>query len=82
VGEDPTDPGVGPIFVGLMVGTMGLTVLGQSRAGLVSSSTMAVVTIAALSAPQGAGLLPRWLYGTVVMLIALIAGIIYVRMMQ
>jgi hypothetical protein len=82
VGEDPTDPGVGPIFVGLLVGLMGLTVLGQSRAGLIASVTMGVVTVGALSAPQGAGFLPRWLYGTVVLLVALVAGIIYVRMMR
>lgn len=82
VGNDPSDPGVGPIFVGLIVGAMALQLIGQSRSGLVASGTMAVVTIAALSAPAGAGLLPRWLYGSVVMLIALVAGVIYVRMMR
>lgn len=82
VGEDPSDPGVGPIFIGLLVGLMGITMLGQSRAGLTASTTMAVVAFGALSAPQGAGFLPRWLYGTVALLIAMIAGVIYVRMMR
>jgi len=82
VGDDPTDPGVGPIFVGLIIGAMSIQLMGQSRTGLIASGTMAVFTIAALSAPLGAGFLPRWLYGSVVMLIALIAGVVYVRMMR
>lgn len=82
VGDDPTDPGIGPIFVGLIVGAMSIQLMGQSRTGLIASGTMAVFAIAALSAPLGAGFLPRWLYGSVVMLIALIAGVVYVRMMR
>jgi len=82
VGDDPTDPGVGPIFVGLIIGAMSIQLMGQSRTGLIASGTMAVFAIAALSAPLGAGFLPRWLYGSVVMLIALIAGVVYIRMMR
>jgi len=82
VGNDPTDPGIGPIFVGLIVGAMSIQLIGQSRPGLVASGTMAVLTVAALSAPAGTALLPRWLYGTAVLLMALIAGVIYIRMMR
>jgi hypothetical protein len=82
VGRHPGDPGIGPMFVGMMVAVMGVTVLGQSKAGLVAGGTMGVFTVAALSAPLGAGLLPRWLYGVVVMLIAFVVGVVYIRVMR
>jgi hypothetical protein len=79
VGEDPSDAGVGPIFTGLVVGVFSVVLLGTSRSGLIASGTMSVLVAAGLAAPSGAGLLPRWLYGVVVMLVALVAGVLYVR---
>jgi hypothetical protein len=82
VGDSPSDPGAGPLFVGLVVAGMAVTVLGQSRAGLVASGSMGVVTVAALSAVGGAELLPRWLYGTVVMALGLVLAAVYIRVMR
>jgi hypothetical protein len=56
-----------------------VVLLGTSRSGLIASGTMSVLVAAGLAAPSGAGLLPRWLYGVVVMLVALVAGVLYVR---
>jgi hypothetical protein len=72
VGGVPGDAGSGGLALGLAVSAFGLLYLGQSRAGVVASGTLAVLTVAALSAPGGAGLLPRWLYGVAVMLVALL----------
>jgi hypothetical protein len=82
IGDDPNDGGVGPIFAGILVGALAVAAMGTSRAGLVASGTMAVVVTAGLAGPLGAGLLPGWLYGVMVMLIALIAGVVYIRMMR
>jgi len=80
IGENPSDSGAGPIITGLMVGMFALAVLGRSRSGFIASGTMAVVVFAALSLQ--AALLPRWVYGTAIMLMAFIAGVIYIRVVR
>ncbi|MDR9411903.1 MAG: hypothetical protein RI531_04620 [Haloferacaceae archaeon] len=82
IGDDPNDPGAGPLFTGLLVAGFGILVMGTSQAGLVASGTMAVIVVAALSAPAGTGFLPPWLYGVIVLVIAFVAGVIYVRMVR
>jgi len=77
IGSDPNDPGAGPLFTGLLVAGFGILVMGTSQAGLVASGTMAVIVVAVLSA--GTGLLPPWLYGVIVLMIAFVGGVIYVR---
>jgi hypothetical protein len=82
IGDAPGDAGAGPVFVGILVGALAVSAMGTSRAGLVASGTMAVIVVAGLSAPLGAGLLPSWLYGTVVLIVALVAGVLYIRMVR
>ena len=82
IGDDPNDPGVGPIFTGVLVGAFFMSVLGTSRSGVVASGTMGIMVIAALSTSTGAGLLPRWVYGVAILLIGMAAGIIYTRMIR
>lgn len=80
VGEDPDDPGAGPIVTGLIVGLVAVSAMGTSRSGLVASGTMAVVVAGVLSTQ--AMMLPKWLYGAILLLISLVAGILYVRSLR
>ncbi|WP_136602219.1 hypothetical protein [Salinigranum halophilum] len=82
VGNDPADAGVGAIFMGVVVGAISVSALGTSRAGLVASGTMTVLVTATLAAPLGAGFMPSWLFGVVVALIGLVAGVIFIRMLR
>lgn len=82
VGEDPDDPGLGPILVGIISGLYVLTLLGQNKAGVIASGTSGVIVIAALSAAGGAGLMPRWVYGVVMMAVSLVLAVMFVRLTE
>jgi hypothetical protein len=80
VGDVPGDPGAGPLLVGLMASGVVVSQMGTSRAGYVAGGTMGVLTAAALSG--AAALLPYWAYGVVMMIVAFVCGVVYIRMVR
>jgi len=80
VGTDPSDPGLGPLLTALMVGGVVLGLVGTSRSGAVASATVGVTTLAVLT--LGAGMVPTWLYGSVVVILGLMATAVFLRLVR
>lgn len=77
-----TESGDGPLFTGLLVAGLIIGITGTSRVGMVAGGMLGVLTAAALTAEQGIGIGPPWLYGTIVMVLGLITAVVYIRMVR
>lgn len=80
IGDVDGDAAAGPLFTGLLVGLLVIGLAGTTRTGLVGGGMIGVITTAVLS--ESAGVLPEWAYGVTVMIIGLVVGIVYIRMMR
>lgn len=80
VGNNPSNPMVGPALTGLLVAGIMVGLVGSSRGGVVAGGVTGVATLAVLA--EGTGMVPTWVYGGAVILLGLMAAAVGRRLMQ
>jgi hypothetical protein len=80
VGNNPSNPMVGPALTGMLVGGIMVGLVGSSRAGVIAGGVTGVATLAVLS--EGTGMLPTWVNGVAVILLGVMAAAVGRRLLQ